>query len=395
LLFGRDTVSQADIEREISEVIGSIYDCTADPALWPDTLARIANFCGGQATCLAQKNAVNLSAQWLSSYGVDPVYVGLHTSYYTHFDPMAGLLLHDQGLAVPIDRLISRKELTESKFFREWTTPQHLFDVTSVIVEKSLTDFVAVCLMTDKSTGFVDETMNGRLTYLAPHLQRAYKIGSLIQIKSEAYSAFAQTIDGLAAGVLLISAGGKILHANPAAREALVKSGCIASQQGRLTALNSKNDRSLQAAIAAAGMGDRLSGAVALQMMSRSGERFLLHTLPLARTSAQYFAGLEPAVAAVFISPAGQYQRTLPEVIAAAYNLTPTELRVLFGIAEIGGAQEVADALGLAVSTVKTHLGRIYSKTGGRRHADLAKLVAGFSTPLARQTGLLPPDDET
>ena len=73
---------------------------------------------------------------------------------------------------------------------------------------------------------------------------------------------------------------------------------------------------------------------------------------------------------------------SLPESIARHYKLTPTELRVLLAIVEVGGAPEVAEALGIAAGTVKTHLGRVYQKTGARRQADLVKLVAGFSNPL-------------
>jgi DNA-binding CsgD family transcriptional regulator len=71
-----------------------------------------------------------------------------------------------------------------------------------------------------------------------------------------------------------------------------------------------------------------------------------------------------------------------PEAIARAYKLTPTELRVLLAIVEIGGVPEVAEALGIGDSTVKTHLGRLFEKTGAKRQADLVKLVAGFSNPL-------------
>jgi DNA-binding CsgD family transcriptional regulator len=39
--------------------------------------------------------------------------------------------------------------------------------------------------------------------------------------------------------------------------------------------------------------------------------------------------------------------------------------------------------LGIAESTVKTHLHRVFDKTGARRQADLVKLTAGFSNPLA------------
>ncbi len=72
----------------------------------------------------------------------------------------------------------------------------------------------------------------------------------------------------------------------------------------------------------------------------------------------------------------------LPEIIASTYRLTPTELRVLLAIVEIGGVPEVAEALGIGETTVKTHLGRVYGKTGAGRQADLVKLVAGYSSPL-------------
>jgi hypothetical protein len=38
--------------------------------------------------------------------------------------------------------------------------------------------------------------------------------------------------------------------------------------------------------------------------------------------------------------------------------------------------------LGVAESTIKTHLGNLFLKTGARRQADLVKIVTGFATPL-------------
>jgi len=53
-----------------------------------------------------------------------------------------------------------------------------------------------------------------------------------------------------------------------------------------------------------------------------------------------------------------------PKVIGKLYKLTPTELRVLLAIVQVGGVSEVADALGIAESTVRTHLLRLFAKTG-------------------------------
>jgi DNA-binding CsgD family transcriptional regulator len=88
------------------------------------------------------------------------------------------------------------------------------------------------------------------------------------------------------------------------------------------------------------------------------------------------------AVAALFVHKAAPGARSPPELIARAYNLTPSELRVLFAIVDVGGVPEVTEALGVAQSTVRTHLLSVFAKTGTRRQADLVKLVAGFSNPL-------------
>ena len=72
-----------------------------------------------------------------------------------------------------------------------------------------------------------------------------------------------------------------------------------------------------------------------------------------------------------------------PELVAKAFKLTPTELRILLAIVEVGGVPEVAVALGIAESTVKTHLGRLFEKTGAKRQADLVKIFASYATPLA------------
>jgi DNA-binding NarL/FixJ family response regulator len=69
------------------------------------------------------------------------------------------------------------------------------------------------------------------------------------------------------------------------------------------------------------------------------------------------------------------------EAIARLYKLTPTELRVLLAVVEVGGVPEVS-VVGIGEGTVKTHLHRLFAKTDTKRQADLVKLVAGFANPL-------------
>jgi DNA-binding CsgD family transcriptional regulator len=68
--------------------------------------------------------------------------------------------------------------------------------------------------------------------------------------------------------------------------------------------------------------------------------------------------------------------------MARRFRLTPSELQVLLAVVEVGGAPKVAKMLGIAENTVKTHLRRLFAKTGTTRQAELVRLVAGFSRQL-------------
>jgi DNA-binding CsgD family transcriptional regulator len=107
---------------------------------------------------------------------------------------------------------------------------------------------------------------------------------------------------------------------------------------------------------------------------------YVAHALPLGPQTREAHLP-SSAVLALFVRSATLGSVTSPELLAKEYRLTPTELRVLLSIFDIGGAPGVADALGIAESTVKFHLHRLFEKTGARRQADLVKLVAGLSTP--------------
>jgi DNA-binding CsgD family transcriptional regulator len=89
-------------------------------------------------------------------------------------------------------------------------------------------------------------------------------------------------------------------------------------------------------------------------------------------------------VATIFVHKAALDLLSPPEAIAKEFKLTPAELRVLFAIVEVGGVREVAEVLGVSTETVKTHLSRLFDKTGAGRQADLVRLVAGFSNRVLR-----------
>ncbi len=230
----------------------------------------------------------------------------------------------------------------------------------------------------------VDEYMRRRLALIVPHVRRAVRTGKLIDLSQAEAATFADMLDGLSPAIFLVDATGQIVHANAASKAVLERGDFLRTVHGRLTASDSQIDESLHQAFAFAGTAEDESSRKcrALPLKSRSGERYVAHVLPLTPGEKRKAAAASGAVAALFVRKAELEAGTPSEVIRKTYKLTPTELRVLQAIVNFGGVRQVAGNLGVADTTVKTHLGRLFEKTGVSRQADLVKLVAGYSSVL-------------
>lgn len=62
-----------------------------------------------------------------------------------------------------------------------------------------------------------------------------------------------------------------------------------------------------------------------------------------------------------------------------AYGLTLTEARVALAVASGITISATARRLKVSVNTVKTHLRRVYEKTGTSRQGELSRLIATIS----------------
>jgi DNA-binding CsgD family transcriptional regulator len=368
----------------LSALIGDIYDVALDPALWPDALAKIAGFVGGQSAGLFSKDSVNKAANAYYTFGCDPRYLQLSLGNSWRFDPFASLPLFDVAQVVSTDNFMPYDEYRETPFHREWARPQGLVDSASAVLDKSATGFAFLSVLRNEANGRVDDAARRRLGFVVPHVRRAVLIGKTIGLRQAEAAAFADALDGLSAGMLFVNSSGRITCTNAAGRAMIAYGNVLRASHDRLLANDPDVNRALEDILLAASAGDAAIGArgVAVPLIARDGERYVAHVLPLS-SGARRGAGMRyAATAALFVQKAALATRSPLEVIAQTYRVTPMELRVLLAIVEVGGVPQVAETLGIGESTVKTHLKRLYEKTGACRQADLVKLLAGYTGPL-------------
>jgi DNA-binding CsgD family transcriptional regulator len=373
-------------DKRLSELIGDIYDAAIDPGLWNDVVGRAGFFVGGQVATIFAKSPIAGNGYVYYESGIDPEYRKLYFEKYLKLDPTtAGQYFADVGQPVAVADLMPYTEFQETRFYNEWVKPQGLVDFVSAVLDKSATTAAMFGVFRYERDGIVDDDTRARMRLIVPHIRRAVLIGRLIDLKAAESASFADTLDGMSSGLCMVDGAGRVMHANAACQRILDAGDPLFTVEGRIAARDVRADQALQEVFAASRGGDAAVGTrcIAVPLTSQKGIHHVVHVLPLTSGARRNAGRSYAAAAAIFVRRATMEPVSPPELIAKTYRLTPTELRVLLAIVEVGGVPEVSTVLGIAETTIKTHLRRVFVKTGSERQADLVKIVAGFGSPLS------------
>jgi DNA-binding CsgD family transcriptional regulator len=366
--------------RKLPDLVEAIYDAGLDPSLWNNVVTGIRDFVGGQACGLFSKDSISKFGVTHYYCGADPHYIRLYSETHSKFDPLTVLPPHGQIVSIP--DLVNFDEYRRGRFYQEWMRPQGCSDAANVVLENSNAS-CPVMMTVLSGRRMVDPVMKHRLSLVVPHASRALLINRAMTSQLTLATALAEVLDNLACGIFLLDGFCRVVHANSAGHALLAADDLVRSVAGQLVTSSAEANQTLREAFATRNESALLAKKRhAFSLLSPSGERYVAHILPLSSVLRGGSERVIDAVGALLlrkVSPGGQ---SYGELIARTFDLTPAELRVFLSIVEVGGVPETAVALGIAETTAKTHLHRVFAKTGVSRQADLVKLAAGFSNPL-------------
>lgn len=183
-------------------------------------------------------------------------------------------------------------------------------------------------------------------------------------------SGLAMIMDELAHGVLVASAKGQLLHANQAARHELARRQVLSVHEGHLHTTDARQARVLLQALAKADNG--LRSLIALRA---GASRLSIAVVPLRSRQPQ-----SPTCIALFLSRASVCDALMLCFFARSHGLTPAEEQVLTILCQGYSAPEIAQQLKVAVSTVRSHVRSLCTKT----HSNGVRALVG-------QVAVLPP----
>jgi DNA-binding CsgD family transcriptional regulator len=182
----------------------------------------------------------------------------------------------------------------------------------------------------------------------------------------------AATLDVMAMPIFILDAKGHCIDTNAAADRLLATTRLIRISGGVLVIADRDARREVADAVRAAAAGANSPGrrAAVVALMLEENRRYAAEVIPLSRESEQ-----NGSLAALLLQEIGKLQPLPDEILVKLYGLTRAEARLVTLLAQDLSLEDAAAALGVARTTAKTHLQRVFEKTGTNRQPQVVRLA--------------------
>ncbi len=351
-----------------TDLIGTIYDAAAEPALWHEVIARLVRKTGARSGIFYDHNKVTRQASILGAEGFDPHYLRAYEQYYAALDPW-----HRHGETRPVGEIrqtasmLSDAELRRTEFYQDHLRPQGLFYAMGGPVERSRTRMAVFGIQGSYENGVFAPGAEALARNLVPHLRRAYRMQEALDAVRHEGMVFEAALHLLPQPVLVVESDARLLYANTAGAQLLRDRDVLKVVAGRLRAVHRDDAAALAGALSPV---PRAVDGDASLMLRRIGANrpVVLRVVPLRRSNQAEWSG---RIALLVEAPPPLHGL---EALAAAFRLSPAETRLWAALTAGRRVIDVAEESGVSVNTVRVQLRSLFAKTGVHRQADLLRL---------------------
>ena len=362
-----------------AKLLDLIYDAATEEELWTPALIQIADLTaslGGFIIGIENKvRSVTFLFNARMSDESHRIYRERH-----FINPWSAYMIDSPvGEFVQSDEIMPLPELQRTAFYDEVLHPQRItHHLMGPLAAKH--DFRAVLnVCRDARHGPFEADALRLFSQLFPHLRRSLLLGFRLDGYKALQRAELHVLDRLSVGIILLDRTAKAVLVNATARAMTAEDDALHLRSSVVTAVSATHsrqlDRLIQAALRGVPVGTmsiphphdgRLLTVLVSSIRSRDIDRF-------------GGLGMRDVAAMLFIVDPARPLEIPAEWIMDAYGLTLAEARVALCAASGASMPEAAHRLNISPNTVKTHLRRVFAKTGARRQSELAGLMASIA----------------
>lgn len=199
---------------------------------------------------------------------------------------------------------------------------------------------------------------------VAPHVRAAVR--TQMAIEDQGVALLTNLLDAMAVAAFVCDGFGAVRALSPRAEQLVADGIWLRLRRGRLSTRREEDMPAFRAALTAAASGFPAPSPVVAR--DAEGQRpLLLEATAIPGPQALRFGASALLIARI---PREDDARTA-EVARALYGLTPAEAAIAAALAAGRGPQAIAEANGVSVGTVRTHIRHIYEKAGVRSQIEL------------------------
>jgi DNA-binding CsgD family transcriptional regulator/PAS domain-containing protein len=379
------------IDAPAESLLAEIYDAVSLENGWSSALDAVIRALDGDSGCLCWKSSTASPLADIASVGLDvPEYLNRYREEVERLNiPFYNLFRNRPvGDLVAFGVRAFDDDYKRSTFFNEWAKPLGFGDVVGchLVREQSLYCWFSLRRDYRKGPFPADKLALGRS--LVPHLTRSLKIWARLRSARRANSSLAAALDLLSYSVIIVDAEARILHANRSAERLLSGRDALEGFRGRLRCRYHDQDKVLRKAVHDASRMTNLSPSArvdrAVVLQKDDGNRLSIQLAPITPSSGWGAVAPPGSAVALFVSD-GDTVKSRPLVaFAAGYGLTRMESRVLAEIVTGQGLPHVAETLQIGGTTARSHLQKIFLKTGTVKQAELVRLFLDQTVPMSQ-----------
>lgn len=357
--------------------IGQIYAAASGQGDWNQALISAADFCGLENAALVMVNpAVGLAE--VHTPRADPSVVDAYGALWWSKDPtIAPTRTATVGQITTLDTC-GREAFLHSEFYNDfWRSSGLGVERFASNLAGDGTAFASVVLQASARDDRIEAAQHDRFAALLPHLVQSAAIMCRLARLQMANAAQAEVIARRADFALVVDSSLRLCDCAPL-DEAILVAPAPFIQRNRVLGLREHRLSTRLADLVAgcAATGSALRGGSLALPDETGATRFVIDVVPWQGGWAADPIGLGPRPSAMLIVTDRQARfELIEERLRALYTLTAGELRVALALVQGGGRSGVAERLGISETTARSHLSRIFEKTGTTRQAELVALI--------------------
>ena len=365
-------------DKDLHTLITAIYDAALDSSGWNKVLQlAMLHLDACAATIICQAPHAGLEGL-IAAEGLSLGALSDYNNHYIHQDcALQAGLAHPKGTWISTANFISKTQLKKTEFCSDFLEPAGLGHIAGSVLIKKPDSFATFGIHRPLTEREFDHFDLEFYQNIQPHLERALEIQVRLATAHARTSQLLELFERLTMGLILFGTRGELLFVNSAAEHMAAQNdgfsfsgasiaGARPSVTGQLRQLISEAINTCE------GTGIGSGGTLLLERPS--GKRsYEVLVAPMSRGRIGVPRGTTSAV--LFIREQSREAEPAAELLMQLYGLTMAESIVAIEVMNGKSVLEISESLQVSRNTIRTHLKRIFFKTGTSGQSSLVRLL--------------------